>query len=202
MPAPPVEPSTMTRVPDGPSRTERVCRCPASTSGTDPSSGGTAYGSWTAATATGRSGCFAFQLWMSWNSCAPARTSGSGEPSCSLRGDARPVPWGAGVDGGPPGAGLAVAAVLVEGLVEGLRDMVGAGLAASAIGAVVSGVNRGSPMPAKTMPLTSRTSPSSTTAFGFWATACWVRLESWLPRTKTYGTPTSLIRDSVDDSTS
>src|SRR5215212_7189898 len=192
IPAPPVEPSTMTRVPEGSSRTERECMCPASTSGTDPSSGGTAAGSWTAATATGRSTCPAFQVWTRASRRAPARTSGSGDPS--------PVSAGAGEDADAPGLrpGEEVADAPAVTDADGRLD----GDDESAMGAFVSGVKRASPMPANTMPFTSRTSPSSTTAFGFWATACWVRLESWLPRTKTYGTPTSLIRDRVDDSTS
>src|SRR4051795_8833845 len=56
MPAPPVEPSIMILVPEGSSLTEREWKWPASTTGTCPSSGGTAYGSVTAATPPGRPG--------------------------------------------------------------------------------------------------------------------------------------------------
>src|ERR687886_2002895 len=124
-PAPPVDPSTMTRVPDTSSRTERACRCPASTSGTDPSRGGTAYGSWTAATATGRSGCRAFQLWTRASRRAPARTSGSGDPSHSARGVASAVPAGAGEDADAPGVsagddGFDAEGRYVEGGFEGV----------------------------------------------------------------------------------
>ena len=55
----------------------------------------------------------------------------------------------------------------------------------------LSGVNRGSPMPAMVSPATVVTVLSSTIAFGCRATAAAVAAESWLPRMKTYGTLSS-----------
>src|SRR3954447_5301514 len=148
MAAPPVEPSIMILVPEGSSLTEREWKCPASTTGTCPSSGGTAYGSCTAATATGCWGCVAFQAWTTSASRPPARTSGSDDAAQSGRGDG---------DGEADAFGVPVAGPDPPGVVLGAgAGFVGTdGLGSGSMGALASGVNFGSPMPARTRPLTT-----------------------------------------------
>src|SRR4051794_41969178 len=99
MPAPPVEPSIMILVPEGSSLTEREWKWPASTTGTCPSSGGTAYGSCTAATATGRPRWLGFPGWATSAGRPPARASGAGGAAPAGRGGGG---GGGGRAGGPP----------------------------------------------------------------------------------------------------
>src|SRR5690242_272101 len=164
----------MILVPDGSSLTDREWKCPASTTGTCPSNGGTAYGSCTAATATGCVGWLVFQAWTTSESRPPARTSGSDDAAQSGRGEA---------DGDAAAVGVPDVPGVLVGVGGGFAGT--DGLGSGSMGALASGVNLGSPMPARTRPLTTLTSPSSTIAFGFCATAACVRSESWLPRTKT-----------------
>src|SRR5215475_15633883 len=64
----------------------------------------------------------------------------------------------------------------------------------------LSGVNRGSRMPAIVRPFTVLIELSSTIAFFCLATARAVVVESWLPRMYTYGTPSLPIGSTNDDS--
>src|SRR3954451_14702969 len=88
LPGPPVEPSITILGPEGAGLTEREWKWPASTTGTCPSSGGTAYGSCTAATATGCSGWARSRAGTRPGSRPPTRTSGSDDAAQSGRGDA------------------------------------------------------------------------------------------------------------------
>ncbi|BCB87470.1 hypothetical protein Psuf_047830 [Phytohabitans suffuscus] len=64
----------------------------------------------------------------------------------------------------------------------------------------LSGVKRGSPMPAMVRPATLATELSSTMALDWRATALPVAAESWLPRMKTYGTLSRPIEPTYDAS--
>jgi hypothetical protein len=112
--------------------TSRWCRCPASTSGTTPDSGGAIAGSCTIATST-----FAGAARIVVARVSPLISRGDALRSSALSGAVR----------------------------------------------LLSGVNSGSPIPAIVRPSIVTVPLSSTLAFGCRATAAWIAMESWLPRT-------------------